>query len=539
MRKQLVYITTVSLLLMGSLSFSTFAHNDVSPLLEDVNKDSIVDIRDLVLVAAAFGQPADRNVEHNPDVNRDGTVDVLDLVRISNSFGETPKYDNSTYHEIQDYIFDKSCVNTACHGAPANAGGLNLAYENSYHSLVGQTPRNPTAAEANMKLVDPGNPENSFILTKLMGPTAPELGARMPFAAGPLHDGKIEAIRTWIVAGAPEKEQLAGIGDLAVLRDPEETFQPPAPPPSGQGYQLHLPQFKIEPGTELEVFYATQITNENGNPPQGDIFVNGFDIFYPTGSHHFILYRITRLGLLPSRNILEKGVVPGLGVNPQDTFRVVNTENSQNTAHLTLLDRLPLIGSQRAETSIRFPEGVALRIAGDAIFDMNSHYVNLLGTKTLIGETYVNLYTLPPEEVKYEARGFAVSNKDIEVPPGTTRVTEGEWLVDNELKLLRLLGYGEITELNVFQLTSHMHRHGELFEINRISTGELLHRSVAYDNAPFDLLDPPILLTAGDGLRFQCAHSNYDTDQTIRYGLTSEDEMAIMFGSYYIPITME
>ncbi len=539
MRKQLVYITAVSLLLIGSQPFSTFAHNDVSPLLEDVNKDGIVNIRDLVLVAAAFGQPIDHNAEHNPDVNRDSTVDVLDLVRVSNSFGETPKYDGSTYHEIQDYIFDKSCVNTACHGAPANAGGLNLAYENSYHSLVGQTPRNPAAAEASMKLVDPGNPENSFILTKLVGSTAPEFGARMPFTAGPLHDGKIEAIRTWIAADAPQKEQLAGIGDLAVLRDPEEMFQPPAPPPSGQGYQLHLPQFKIEPGTELEVFYATQITDENGNPPQGDIYINGFDIFYPTGSHHFILYRITRLGLLSRRNILEKGIVPGIAVNPQDTFRVLNTENPQDTGHIALFDRIPITGSQRAETSIRFPEGVALRIAGDTIFDMNSHYVNLLGTETLIGETYVNLYTVPPEEVKYEARGFAVSNKDIEVPPGTTRVTEDEWLVDNELKLLRLLGYGEITELNVFQLTSHMHRHGELFEINRISTGELLHRSVAYDNAPFDLFDPPILLTAGDGLRFQCAHSNYDTDQTIRYGLTSEDEMAIMFGSYYIPITME
>ena len=46
-----------------------------------------------------------------------------------------------------------------------------------------------------MKLVDPGNPENSFLLAKLMDPTAPELGARMPFGGGVLHTGKIEAIR--------------------------------------------------------------------------------------------------------------------------------------------------------------------------------------------------------------------------------------------------------------------------------------------------------------------------------------------------------
>ena len=527
MLKQLLY-TTLVLVILTSLFFSSFGHDLPSP--EDVNADGVVNIQDLVFVASALGEGGDPM----GDVNGDDTVDILDLVRVAGQFGGTAKEDTSTYHDLQHHIFEKSCVNTACHGAPANAGGLNLAYERSYQNLVGQTPKNPAAAAAGMKRVDPGNPDNSFIITKLMGPTQNALGARMPLAGGKLHDVKIEALRKWITAGAPREEHLAGIGDLAVLRDPAETFEAPAPPPLGQGYQLHLPKFKIEAGKELEVFYATHLKDGNGQTPRGDIFVNGFDIFYPTGSHHFILYRVTRLGL--RRGLLEKGIVPGVGVNPEDTFRVV--QNSGEGGHLTLLDRLPVIGSQRAETAIRFPEGVALRIAGDTLFDMNSHYVNLLGTDTLIGETYVNLWTLPPEDVKYEAKGFAASNKDIEVPPGTTRMVEGQWLVSNALKLLRLQGYRNVTELNIFQVTSHMHRHGELFEVFRISTDALLHQSVAYDNAPLDQFDPPVKLTVGDGLRFECTHSNYDTDQTIRYGVTSEDEMAIMFGFYYIPKTL-
>ena len=518
-------LLAMAFLLIAHVPFTVWGHTEISPLAEDVNGDGLVNIQDLVLVASAFGA-----AQHNTDVNGDGVVNILDLVRVGNHFGETQSVDNSTYHEIQHYIFDKSCVNSACHGSPATAGGLLLAYEVSYEHLVGQRPRNPAAAAAGMKLVDPGNPDNSFLLTKLLGPTENQLGARMPLTAGQLHDGKIEAIRTWITAGAPRDTQLAGIGDLAVLRDREETFEAPKPPPPGQGYQLHLPPFKIEAGKELEVFYATPIKDENGQTPEGDIFVNGFDIFYPTGSHHFILYRVTRLGL--RRGLLETNVVSGIGVNSEDTFRVVDPKEGE---HLALLDRLPIIGSQRAETEIRFPEGVALRIAGDTIFDMNSHYVNLLGTEELIGETYVNLWTLPPEEVKHEVRGFAVSNKDIEVLPQTTAMVEGEWLVENELRLLKLLGYGEVTELNVFQLTSHMHRHGELFEVYRILTGELLHRSIAYDNAPLDQFDPPLKLTAGDGLRFECTHSNYDTDEPIRYGVTSEDEMAILFGFYSVP----
>ena len=529
MRKN-VFFTTLTLVLITSLFFTTFGHD--LPFAEDVNADGIVNIQDLVRVANAFAQPIDPNT----DVNSDQKVDILDLVRVASQFGQTAQPDNSTYHDIQHHIFDKSCVNTACHGAPATAGGLNLAYENSYQNLVGQTPKNPAAAAAGMKLVDPGTPENSFLIRKLIGPTEKELGARMPFAAGKLHDGKIEALRKWITAGAPRDTQLAGIGDLAVLRDPEETFQAPAPPPPGQGYQLHLPPFKIEAGKELEVFYATQIKDENGQTPEGDIFVNGFDIFYPTGSHHFILYRVTRIGL--RRGLLEKDIGAGIGVNPEDTFRVVNPEAMEG-GHLALLDRLPVIGSQRAETEIRFPEGVAMRIAGDTIFDMNSHYVNLLGTQPIIGETYVNLWTLPPEAVKYEAKGLAASNSDINVPPGTTRKVEGEWTVSNAIKLLRLQGYPDVTELNVFQVTSHMHRHGELFEVFRISTDELLHKSVAYDNAPLDQFNPPLKLVVGDGLRFECTHSNFDKDEPIRYGVTSEDEMAIMFGFYYIPITVE
>lgn len=529
MLKQLLRITLTFALI--SLPSWVFAHDNTVPALEDINKDGIINISDLVLVANALGQPVDMEVEQSLDINRDGQVDILDLVRVASAFGETPKIYDSTYHDIQHGIFDKSCVNSVCHGTPANAGGLNLAYENSYHNLVRQTPRNPSAAAAGLKLVDPGKPDNSFLLTKLVGPTSAELGERMPFGAGKLHKGKIAAIRTWIGAGAPEKEKLSNIGDLGVLRDPEETFEVPKPPPIGQGYQIHLPPFRVEAGKELEVFYATQITNENGDSLEGDIFVNGFDIFYSTGSHHFILYRITRLGLL--RGLLEKNVVPGIGVNPEDTFRVVNPKEGKRFA---LLERLPVIGSQRAETKIRFPEGVALRIAEDTIFDMNSHYVNLLGTEELIGEVYINLWTLPPEEVKYEARGFAVSNKEIEVQPQTTRMVEGEWLVENELKLLKLLGYENVTELNVFQLTSHMHRHGERFEIYRISTGELLHHSIAYNNAPVDQFNPPLKFSVGDGLRFECTHSNFDTETPIRYGVTSEDEMAVMFGFYYLPI---
>ncbi len=521
---------TCIILLMGSFSFFALGHGDLPTLLEDVNEDGIVNIQDLVLVAASFGQLRDRNAERAPDVNRDGIVNVLDLVRVSNRFGQTVPDENSAYHDIQEYVFDKSCANSVCHAAPANAGSLNLTYSFSYEDLVGQVPQNSAAAAAGMMLVDPGNPENSFLLAKLVGPTAPEQGARMPFGGGVLHNGKIDAVRTWIEAGAPQTGKIAGIGDLGVLRDPDEVFEPPAPPAPGEGYQLRLPPFKIEPGTEREIYYATQITDANGNPVEEDIFINKVEIFYPAGSHHFILYRFTEEGL--ANGVAERGITPGISVDPAtDRFRELDPLDPQVLGNFGV-DRLFVFGTQTDDTSFEFPEGVGLRMPGNTVYDLNSHYINLLGDETLIGETYVNIYTIPEEEVRYEAVEIFVSNRSINVPPGTTRVSKMTWYVEDELERR---GHDPETALSVFVLSSHMHRHGELFEINQRSTGDLLHRSIAYDNAPIDRFDPVLRLGPDDGLSFQCTHNNYDKNEPLIFGLTSEDEMCIIFGYYYIP----
>ena len=312
-----------------------------------------------------------------------------------------------------------------------------------------------------------------------------------------------------------------------MLRDPEETFQPPLAPPPGQGYQLHLPPYKIEPGTEREVFYATQISDENGDPIENDIFINGYEIFYPTGSHHFILYRLTDEAI--AEGIIHAGTTPGIGVDPQHIFRELDPEDPQALGNLGS-HRFFVAGTQTEDFSFEFPEGVALRLPGDTIFDLNSHYINLLGTETLIGEVYINLYTLQPEEVKYEAIEIFVSNTEINVPPGLTRITKMDWYIEDELELR---GAAPDAVLNIMMLTSHMHRHGELFEIIQMSTSELLHRSVAYDDAPITFYDPPLVLDATDGLSFQCTHNNYDRDVPIEFGFTSEDEMCIIVGYYY------
>lgn len=62
--------------------------NNYSPY--DLNKDGHVDIRDVVIVAIAFGtEEGDPGWDPRADVNGDGLVDIFDLVTLAIHFGET------------------------------------------------------------------------------------------------------------------------------------------------------------------------------------------------------------------------------------------------------------------------------------------------------------------------------------------------------------------------------------------------------------------------------------------------------------------
>ena len=56
-----------------------------TPRSEDVNRDGVVDILDLRIVASVFGKQG----QFAADINIDGNVDILDLVLVAAAFGNT------------------------------------------------------------------------------------------------------------------------------------------------------------------------------------------------------------------------------------------------------------------------------------------------------------------------------------------------------------------------------------------------------------------------------------------------------------------
>lgn len=97
--------------------------------------------------------------------------------------------------EIQA-VFDQSCALANCHVGDG-AAGLALEAGRSFAELV-EVPSTQVAAD----LVVPGDPEASYLFEKIAS-ARPAVGDRMP-VGGELDPLLVEAIRQWILGGAPQ-----------------------------------------------------------------------------------------------------------------------------------------------------------------------------------------------------------------------------------------------------------------------------------------------------------------------------------------------
>jgi cytochrome c5 len=102
-----------------------------------------------------------------------------------------------TFAEIAANVFAVSC--TPCH-TTSTSGGLSLAEGAAYGNLVGAASSEAPAVD----LVEPGEPEQSYLIAKLKG-TQTDLngyGEQMPKGKTPLDEETISGIEAWIAAGA-------------------------------------------------------------------------------------------------------------------------------------------------------------------------------------------------------------------------------------------------------------------------------------------------------------------------------------------------
>ncbi|HTR80450.1 MAG TPA: cytochrome c [Bacteroidota bacterium] len=102
---------------------------------------------------------------------------------------------------IQQEVFHESCSASSCHGS-GKKGDLSLLSGDSYRQLVGVASTVDKKNSPPFLRVKPGSPDSSLLYIKIVGPDSSQ-GEIMPKGKDRLTPNEINAIRQWILDGAP------------------------------------------------------------------------------------------------------------------------------------------------------------------------------------------------------------------------------------------------------------------------------------------------------------------------------------------------
>jgi Copper type II ascorbate-dependent monooxygenase, C-terminal domain len=425
-----------------------------------------------------------------------------------------PKPDESTlkssFDLIQEQIFTTSCATPGCHESDKDNSfkqhGLILAKGKAYKNLINITPKNLNAITDKLKLVTAFKSAESLLFHKLNWNTehhAKSYGSPMPLGGKSLYAGQIEFVRRWIEAGAPEKGKVV---DEKLLEDKTEAIVDDAnfaaldAPKSTEGFQLKVEKFEIAPNFEREIFVRRDIGNAS------EVFVNRYKLKSRQNSHHMVIYSFKEKAILPPLNQIRDLR------NPNNTLNLITA--------ISTADHIFLGGGSDSQGEYYFPEGTALLLPTNATVDLNPHYFNKTNS-IRYGENYVNFYTVEKEKVKNVVKMLNLANQSISIKPNERKTISKSWTFP--------------TANNIVMLTSHTHKLGEKFLIKikgGARDGEVVYETTDWEHPLVKNFEKPLQLLKGEGLTSEVTYFN-NTNKTVKFGLTSEDEMNIIFGYYY------
>lgn len=270
-------------------------------------------------------------------------------------------------------------------------------------------------------------------------------------------------------------------------------------PEAGKGYQIHVPPFPVPVNYEREIFVRMDIGNTE------DIYVSKFEVLCRPGTHHLIAY-----GFEDENDPSN----PSIGV-----MRDQNLPDGRANFNLTMGSGAMYCGVQEPRFDLDFPEGIAVRIPANSTLDINSHYFNLTDEQ-IFGEVFLNLVTIPVDSVKETLVIDDINNDNVLfLPPN--QLTDIEYTKRFN------------RPVDIRQMFAHMHKRGYQFEVYRVGgvqDGEKVYVSYDYQHPPYQFFSPPLHFEPGEGLRTVVSYNN-ETNREITFGVTSEDEMGILFYS--------
>ena len=428
-------------------------------------------------------------------------------------------------------IFQANCT-TGCHSGGSPSANLDLSGNPAdlHDALVGVSPVNPAAQAKGYKLVDAGYPHKSFLLYKCAYPEWDDQfgidvaeGNTMPDNGGSLEKEEVELIRQWIQYGAPETGTVV---DPQVLDDYYNDngmarIAKPAAPAPGEGFQMHLGPFFLEPGEEIEFYKKEKVGNSELEN------VTKFEAFFNEESHHFLLFEF----------------VPGTDGQEPEGLRPVTVQNAFQDAEY-------MVGWVDPDIT-ELPEGTAYKIDPNAVLDLNYHLINYAsnGDSILAAEAYINYYTDNNSPVELiEMHSELLINLGIFIPNNGQEVSFTDVVIDNQAS--------PTDTMYVWFLSSHTHKYGTDYDIYKRnpdgSIGEQLYEgfynsTYEFNQGYYDWEHPANLyldevygellpINKRDGLiqiaKYRIPGSANESQPLVTFGLTTNDEMMLAFIQY-------
>jgi hypothetical protein len=416
------------------------------------------------------------------------------------------------------------CHNSATQTANLDLEGVgaNTAQKMTdvYAKLYKQTPANSVATANKNFLIYPGDPYKSFLYRKMdHGLTA---GLQLETGEGtdmPIYsfmiDKEIELVRQWILYGAQE---TGAAFDKTLMEDyydnggVESVANPPMPPAPGEGFQIHLGPYYVEPGGEIEYFSKYDLLLDS------DLEIHKIQTEMGSFSHHFIVYKFSSTFGNVDPNLVPYGMREGQDFDGRE---FVSVDQYSNT--------------------LTVPEGAAFLWDQESVLDLNTHYINYSSTQVLKCEVFYNVYTQDTGTANQIMEVNLIPNTNIPIPNDNIPVT-----FENTFQL------GAELELFIWGLTSHTHSYGKDFNIYKKTSfdtrGEQIYdagcangipgcniEDFDYSHLPIRFFSPFEIVNIQDGLEAEATFQN-DGPVPVDWGFTSADEMMI-FVAFYLTDT--
>jgi cysteine-rich repeat protein len=231
---------------------------------------------DAAAVGVCPAQVCGDGLPQSPEACDDGNLASGDGCEVDCELGPcNAQTFTSTFEAIQTVVFEGGygCNDGTCHDSVAPKNDLELTHDVAYEELLGADGTGVASHDyPDLKLVQPAEPEQSYLYIKLAAKTFPNLsfvvdpGTSMPSGGKvALSQEHLEAVWKWIRGGAPREGVVSGTQELlgTCLPPPTPLKIPPVPPPApATGIQLRQPPWNLPPTTptsqgEDEICMAT------------------------------------------------------------------------------------------------------------------------------------------------------------------------------------------------------------------------------------------------------------------------------------------